>query len=59
VNNCIDVLDDVFGEEIMYRGLWPVQSHALSPCDFCLWGTLKEKVSVNNLHSLEELQESI
>jgi hypothetical protein len=58
-NNSMVALDEVFGERVISRGLWPPRSHDLNPCDFYLWGTLKEKVYVKNPHSLEELQENI
>jgi hypothetical protein len=58
-NNSMVALDEVFGERVISRGLWPPRSPDLNPCDFYLWGTLKEKVYVNNPHSLEELQENI
>jgi hypothetical protein len=41
------------------QGLWTLQSPISNPCDFYLWGMLKEKVYVNNPHSLEQLQENI
>jgi hypothetical protein len=31
----------------------------LNPCDFYVWGTLKDKVYVNKPHSLQELKENI
>jgi hypothetical protein len=35
------------------------RSPNLNPSDFYLWGTLKEKVHVNNPRSLDQLQENI
>jgi hypothetical protein len=58
-NNSMVALHEVFGERVISRGLWPPRSPDLNPCDFYLWGTLKEKVYVNNQHSLEELQENV
>jgi hypothetical protein len=51
-NNSMVALDNVFGERIISPGLWPPQSPDLNSCDFYLWGTLKEKVYVNNPHIL-------
>jgi hypothetical protein len=31
VNSCIDSLDEVFSEQIIYWGLWPMQSSDLNP----------------------------
>jgi hypothetical protein len=39
--------------------LWPARSPDLNPCDFYLWGTLKDAIYVNNSHSLGELKEYI
>jgi hypothetical protein len=43
VNNSVVAFDEVFGERVISRGLWPPQSHSLNPCDLYLWRTLKEK----------------
>jgi hypothetical protein len=58
-NNSVVALDEIFGERIISWGMWPPRSPDLNPCDFYLWGTLKEKVYINNPHSLEELQANI
>jgi inhibitor of nuclear factor kappa-B kinase subunit alpha len=39
--------------------LWPARSPDLNPCDFYLWGNLKDKVYSNNPHTLVELTQSI
>jgi hypothetical protein len=41
--------------------LWIVASTItrFKNCDFYLWGMLKEKVYMNNAHSLEELEANI
>jgi hypothetical protein len=57
--NSTVALDEVFGERVISRGLWPPRSPDLNSCDFYLWGTLKENVYVNNPHSSEELQVNI
>jgi hypothetical protein len=41
------------------EGLWPACSPDLMPCDFYLWGSLKDKVYKRNLHTLHELEENI
>jgi len=38
---------------------WPARSSDLSPCDFFLWGYLKEKVFKHRPQSLEDLKERI
>jgi inhibitor of nuclear factor kappa-B kinase subunit alpha len=49
----------VFGDRIISRGLWPASSPDLNPCDFYLWGNLKQKVYKTNPHTIEELKENI
>jgi hypothetical protein len=58
-NNSTDALDEVFTETVVGWGVWPPWSPNLNPCNFYLWDMLKNKVYVNNPHSLEDLQENI
>jgi hypothetical protein len=55
----INVLNDVFEDRLISRGLWPARSSDLNPCDFYPWGNLKDKVNSNNPHTLDELKQSI
>jgi hypothetical protein len=50
-------LREVFGDQVIDQ--WSLRSPDLNPCDFCLWGMLKDKVYVNNPHTAEELKENI
>ena len=55
-------LNDKFGERwIGRRGFieWPPRSPDLSPCDFFLWGILKDRVYRRNPRSIEELKNAI
>ena len=61
-------LEEHFGSGIIaldypeYRGEgidWPPYSPDLNPCNFFLWGCLKDKVYKNNPTSLDELGNSI
>jgi hypothetical protein len=58
-NNSMNVLAEDSGERVISQGLWPARSPDLKPCNFHLWGTLNDKVYVNNYHSLRELKENI
>jgi hypothetical protein len=40
----INVLNEVFESRLISRGLWPARPTDLNPCDFYLWGNLKDKV---------------
>jgi hypothetical protein len=51
-NKSMNALAEVFGEQVISQGLWLTCSPDLNPCDLHLWGTLKDKVCVNNPHSL-------
>jgi hypothetical protein len=51
----IYVLNEVSEDRLISRGLWPARSPDLHPCDFYLWGNLKDKVYSNNPQTLVEL----
>jgi hypothetical protein len=55
----MEELRQVFGDRIISRGLWPARSPYLNPCDFYLWGNLKQKVYKTNPHTIEEQKENI
>jgi inhibitor of nuclear factor kappa-B kinase subunit alpha len=55
----INVLNEVFEDRLISCGLWPASSPDLNPCDFYLWGNLKDKVYSNKPHTLVELKQSI
>jgi hypothetical protein len=55
----INVLNEVFENRLISRRLWPARCPDLNPCDFYLWGNLKDKVYSNNPHTLVELKQSI
>ena len=38
---------------------WPPRSPDLTPCDFCLWGYLKQRVYVTPQRTIQELQQRI
>ena len=55
-------LNEKFGERwIGRRGFieWPPRSPDLSPCDFFLWGVLKDRVYRRKPRSIEELKNAI
>jgi hypothetical protein len=55
-----DFLDDTFSHRIGRRGTteWPPRSPDLTPCDFSLWGIIKDRVysqyprDINHMKSL-------
>jgi hypothetical protein len=51
----INVSNEVFEDRLISRELWPARSPDLNPCDFYLWGNLKDKVYSINPHTLVEL----
>jgi hypothetical protein len=55
----INVLNKVFEDKQISRGLWPARSPNLNLFDFYLWRNLKDKVYSNNPHTLVELKQSI
>jgi hypothetical protein len=60
-NHSMNEINQVFGDCVVSRGLWPPRSPDLNLCDFYLWGKLKDKVYVNNphTHTLDELKDNI
>jgi hypothetical protein len=58
-NNSMTVLAELLCECMISQGLQCVCSPDLYPCGLYLWGTLKNKVYVNNPHLLQELKENI
>jgi hypothetical protein len=59
VTYSIHVLNEVFEDRLISRGLWPARSPDLNTCDFYLWGNPKDKVYSNNPHTLVELKQRI
>ena len=49
-----DLIENVFSDRIISRGLCPARSPDLRP-----WGSLKSRVHRNNPHTLEELKNNI
>ncbi|GFX80324.1 uncharacterized protein TNCV_3930771 [Trichonephila clavipes] len=64
ITRCVkDVLKHHFKEEHVishqFRHLWPPRSPDLNPCDFWLWGHLKQLVSCDKQKTLPDLKDSI
>ena len=49
----------VFHDRIISRDLWPARSLVMTPCDFYLWGRLKNIVYKTNPRTLVELKRNI
>ena len=54
-----DWLKDKFGDKFLKSNLWPPRSPHLNPCDFFLWGYLKDRVYRKKFETIEELKEEI
>jgi len=56
-----DYLDDTFVQWIGRRGTveWPPRSPDLTPCDFSLWGIMKDRVYAQNPRDLDHLKSLI
>ena len=52
-------IERVFHDRIISRDLWPPRSPDMTPCDFYLWGILKNAVYKTNPRTLEELKHYI
>jgi len=53
-----DYLDDTFSEWIGRRGTveWPPRSPDLTPCDFSLWGVIKDHVYAQKPRNVDHLK---
>ena len=49
----------IFGRRIIIKDLWLPRSPDLTPCEFYLWETLKNKVYAGNSHTINELKDNI
>lgn len=52
-------LKSKFGDRFVKSDLWPARSPDLNPCDYFLWGYLKDKVYASMPQTVEELKEKI
>jgi hypothetical protein len=54
------VLGELNGKDIIIsKGVWPPISSILNPCDFYLWGNIKNVLYAKNPHDLETLKQNI
>ena len=52
-------IERVFHDRIISTDLWPARSPEMTPCNFYLWGRLKDAVYKTYLCILEELKHNI
>ena len=52
-------LKSKFGDKFLDSSIWPPRSPDLNPCDFSLWGIIKEKVYNPKPETIDELSEKI
>jgi len=53
------LLNEIFGERVISRNLWPPRSPDLTPPDFYLWGAAKSPVYRDRPRTLNELKTAI
>ena len=61
-NNVRDRIRAFFGRRVIAMGHdhdWPARSPDLTPCDFFLWGWIKQRVYVTPPHNVQELRDRI
>ena len=56
-----EFLDEKFSTWIGRRGTidWPPRSPDLTPCDFSLWGIIKDRVYAQNLGNVDQMKNRI
>lgn len=52
-------LEKILGKCLITHTLWPPRSPDLNTCNYYLWGTLKDRVYMNNTHQLQEVKDNI
>jgi hypothetical protein len=57
-NFSIVALEETAGKWLITHALWPSRSLDLNMCNY-LWGTLKDRVYMNNPQQLQELEDNI
>jgi hypothetical protein len=58
-NNSMKLLNEIFGECVISRNLWPSRSPDLTPADFYLWGAAKSAVYRDRPRTINELKTAI
>jgi hypothetical protein len=58
-NNSMKLLNEIFGEHVISRNLWPPRSPDLTPPGFYLWGAAKSAVYRDRPRTLNELKAAI
>jgi hypothetical protein len=53
------LLNEIFGERVISRDLWPLRSPDLTPPDFYLWGAAKSAMYRDRPRTLNELKTAI
>jgi hypothetical protein len=48
-----------FGQKFLAKGSWPLRSPDLNPCDYFLWGYLKDRVYKPMPKTLDDLKVNI
>jgi hypothetical protein len=55
-NNSMKLLNEIFGERVVSRNVWPPRSPDLTPPDFYLWEAAKSAVYRDRPHTLNEIK---
>jgi hypothetical protein len=58
-SSSLQFLEDIFGNRVISRGIWPARSPVLTPTACYLWDALKGKVYANSPHTVDELKAAI
>jgi hypothetical protein len=58
-NNSVKLLNEIFGERVICRNIWPPRLPDLTPPDFYLWGAGKSAVYRDRPRTLSELKTAI
>jgi hypothetical protein len=55
-SECMNLLDEVLGQTVIYKGIWVPRSQDLSSPGFFFCGAVKAVAYENNIHPLDEFR---
>jgi hypothetical protein len=58
-NNSMKLVNEIFGERVISRNLWPPRSPDFTPTDFYLWGAAKSEVYHDRPRTFSELKTAV
>jgi transposase len=58
-NITLNYLEELFQGRVISKGLWPPRSPDFNPCDYFLWGAIKENIFAKKPQTIDELKQHV